>query len=426
MRRNFPLSTVPTGFPITVKKGHAVVKIYAVKNRDTTNYTVAYLTAANGRKRKTFADLELAKREAHNIAAKLATDDLDALKLTGGDRQIYVAAKQAIEHTGLPLDSAAREFAHAVKILGHANIVDAARYYKKHVETRLPDVRVAEAVEKFAEAKRSEGMSAAYLKDIKMILGRRFAACFQCNIASIVAEDLRAYLNGLKDRKTGKLLSPVAKNNHRRLIVVLSNFAKAHGWLRPNEATAADALGAYKVKERDVEIYTPSEVARLLAVADADFVPFIVLQAFGGMRREELRRGLQWSAINFDRGTLVIPAAIAKTGRKRKIDLPKNALAWLAPYRGKHGAIFAKDPGKRIAKVSTASRVKWKANALRHSYGSYRLESVKNAGQVALEMGNSAAVVMRHYFEIVDAQAARDYWNLKPAPQDDKKIVRMA
>jgi hypothetical protein len=78
-------------------------------------------------------------------------------------------------------------------------------------------------------------MSEAYLKDIKTILGR-FASHFQCNIASIVTEDLRDYLNAMH-------ISPVAKNNHRRLIVVLFNFAKAHGWLWPNEQTAAGALG---------------------------------------------------------------------------------------------------------------------------------------------------------------------------------------
>jgi hypothetical protein len=30
------------------------------------------------------------------------------------------------------------------------------------------------------------------------------------------------------------------------------------------------------------------------------------------------------------------------------------------------------------------------------------MELVKNAGHVALEMGNSAAIVMRHYFDIVE------------------------
>ena len=50
--------------------------------------------------------------------------------------------------------------------------------------------------------------------------------------------------------------------------------------------------------------------------------------------------------------------------------------------------------------------VKYKRNALRHSFGSYRMETRKNAGQVALEMGNSAAIVMKHYFDIVEARAS--------------------
>jgi len=414
MRRNVTQERPGPEFPITVKK---TVKIYRVKNRERTHYTVSYVTP-KGRQRRSFNDLELAKREAANIAQHLADGDMEALKLTGREKQIYVAAEKAIAHTKLSLDSAAREFARAFDILGRDGIVEACRYYKKHVETGLPDVLVADAVAKFADAKRQEGVSPIYQKDIRSILGR-FAAHFQCNIAGIGPEDLRDYLNAMK-------VSPVAKNNHRRLIVVLFNFAKAQGWLRPNEKTAADALGSYKIKERDVVIYTPAEVAKLLGGAEEDFLPYLVLIAFGGVRREELHKGLTWEAINFDTGRLVIPAAIAKTGRKRKIDLANNALEWLAPYRGEHGPIFKIDPRKRIAKVSKKSRVKWKRNALRHSFGSYRLEQTKNAGQVALEMGNSAGIVLKHYHEIVEAKAAREYWSMKPVPSTDVKIVKIA
>jgi site-specific recombinase XerC len=98
--------------------------------------------------------------------------------------------------------------------------------------------------------------------------------------------------------------------------------------------------------------------ARLLGAADVDFVPYIVLLAFAGVRREELHKGLAWESINFERGTILVSAGMAKTGRKRKIDLAQNALAWLAPYRGKRGPIFKADPRKRMAKVSAVSRVK--------------------------------------------------------------------
>ena len=61
------------------------------------------------------------------------------------------------------------------------------------------------------------------------------------------------------------------------------------------------------------------------------------------------------------------------SGRKRKIVMSENLLQWLAPYRLKSGPIFDIDPRKRIAKVVKESRVKWKRNGLRHSFGSYRM-----------------------------------------------------
>jgi integrase len=217
----------------------------------------------------------------------------------------------------------------------------------------------------------------------------------------------------------------VSKANRRRMLVVLFNFAKAQGWLLAKEETAADALGTYKIKHRDVEIFTPSEVARLLNAADEDFRPYLALIAFGGVRREELHKGLLWEAINFDHGYIIVPAAIAKTGRKRKIVMSENLLEWLLPFRMKSGPIFNIDPQGRIEKIVTASGVKWKRNALRHSFGSYRMEQTKNEGQVALEMGNSPQVVKDHYFEIVDERAAREYWSIKPLPKSDRKIIAM-
>ena len=117
-------------FPITVKKGHATVKIYEVKNRDRANYCVSYI-GATGRQRRNFADLDLAKREAANTAQNLADGDLEALKLTGREKQIYVEAERAIAASGLPLHSVAHEFARAFDILGGAHIAEAARYYKE-------------------------------------------------------------------------------------------------------------------------------------------------------------------------------------------------------------------------------------------------------------------------------------------------------
>jgi integrase len=404
-------------FPLTVRKGSAVVKIYQVKNRRARNYCVTYI-GSTGRVRRNFTQLDRAKRAANSLARDLAAGDMEALKLTGREKQIYVEAERAIAGTGLPMHSVAHEFARAFEILGGSHIVEAARHYKKTVDVDLPQVSAAEAVETFRAAKEAEGMSRKYLEDIRTLLGH-FARTFICDLSSIQPDDLRQYLNAMK-------IGLVAKNNRRRMLVVLFNFAKAQGWLRAGEETAADALGTYKVRRREVEIYTPAEVARLLSAAEPDFIPYLALIAFGGVRREELHKGLLWESVNFERGDIIVPAAIAKTNRKRKIVMSQNLLAWLAPYRVKHGPIFDGDPQYRIEKLVKASGVKWKRNGLRHSFGSYRMELTKNEGQVALEMGNSPQVVKDHYFEIVDEKAAREYWSIKPIARGDRKIVAMA
>ena len=332
---------------------------------------------------------------------------MEALKLSGRERQLYVAVNEAIAHTGLTLDVVAREFARAFDVLGRDAVVEAARFFKARSESSVTPLLVSEAVARFVAAKEAEGISPHYRKDLRLILENGVGGHFRCNLAAVTADDLRAYLNA---RSGG----PVAKNNHRRLVVALFNFAKGAGWLPANESTAAEGLGTYRVKEKGVTIYTPDELAKLLAHADKEFLPWLALIAFGGVRHQELHKGLTWESIDFDKGTLIVPAAIAKTGRKRKLDLPENLRAWLASYKDSAGAIYAKDPDVRINKTATASGVTWKRNALRHSFGSYRMESVKNAGQVSLEMGNSPAVVMAHYFEIVDASAAAAYWKIMP------------
>ena len=63
--------------------------------------------------------------------------------------------------------------------------------------------------------------------------------------------------------------------------------------------------------------------------------------------------------------------------------------------------------GKRV-------KFQWKNNALRHSYASYRLADVKDAACVALEMGNSPAMLFRNYRELVTEQQAHEWFALMP------------
>lgn len=414
-------------FPITITKGSASVKIYRGQNRGREMFTLSYVTAS-GRQRENFFDFAEAQTQAKDRAEKLSVGDMEALKLTGQERQLYVAAAEAIRPTGLSLDVAARDFAAAFAVLGSNIVLEAARHYAKTVLRGLPEMTVEKAVDSYLAAKESEGQSDLYLKDLKGLLGRLKAA-FHCQLREVTADQLREYLQRLN-------VGPTTRNNHLRLIRGLFTHAKAHGWLNKSETTAAEAIGTAKAKIKAVEIYTPAEMGELLSAADDEFRPWIVLIGFCGVRREEVSR-LDWSAVDFKQKCIIIPANVAKTKRRRKIPIQPNAAKWLADYSKKEGHIFAIDPRKRMAKtmarVNAARKqqkrdpLAWKANALRHSFCSYRLEATKNAGEVALEAGNSAGIIMRHYHEVVSAKDAAAFWNIKPASSvKPGKIVQMA
>ncbi len=399
-----------TEYPQRVKCGNVTVTIYRTKNRDGYSYVVAHLEPGElgklRRKLRQFSDPGAASKAANDTAELLAHGEREVSKMSDPDRASFVAAEEAVRPTGVSLVTAANHFAEAFRILGHDGVVEAARFFKARAET-LPDLTVAEAVAKYVAAKAEEGISAKYSKDLRLMLVNGLATAFRCRLTGVTPDDLRGYLAGMK-------CGPVAKNNHRRVIVAFFNHAKKARWLAQNENTAAETLSAYNVIEKDVTIYTPAEVANLLSNADRDFLPWLALIAFGGLRHEELSKGFAWESVNLEKGILIVPAEIAKTGRKRKVELAPNLQEWLAPYRGSTGAIYPQDPDFRIAKTSKAAGVAWKRNALRHSFGSYRMESTKNAGQVSLEMGNSPKVVLDHYHEIVDAADAATYWNIRP------------
>jgi hypothetical protein len=69
---------------------------------------------------------------------------------------------------------------------------------------------------------------------------------------------------------------------------------------------------------------------------------------------------------------------------------------------------------KRMNEMEIRSKIPWKKNASRHSFGSYRMAEIKNVYQVAEEMGNSPAMVKKHYFQAVTKAEASKFWAIRP------------
>ena len=393
-------------FPVTVKNGSAVVKIYSTPSHGCDSFTVAFYQAGR-RQRRTFPTLQKARDEAGILVAQMSTGDLDALTLTNSDRSAYVRCLELLKPFGTPLELAVMQFTEAAKILQGSSLVEAAKFHAKHHQRKLVSRSVPQVLEEFLTVKEKDGASAVYLKDLRTRL-TPFAEAFHSPISMVLAPELQDYLRDLK-------LGPRSKNNTRKVVKILFNFAQRRGYL-PKGPTEAHDTTRLKEPAQPIGIFTPAEITQLLAQADQDVLPFLAIGAFAGLRHAEILR-LDWSEVDLAGGYIEVKANKAKTASRRLVPILDNLKAWLAPLHqdsGKVVPILSGTLTQRFGLLTKATGVKWQHNGLRHSFISYRVAKVQNVAQVALEAGNSPRIIFANYRELVKLADAEKWFAIKP------------
>jgi hypothetical protein len=164
-------------------------------------------------------------------------------------------------------------------------------------------------------------------------------------------------------------------------------------------------------------ILTPVQAEALLQTAKEclpEMVAPVAIGLFAGLRRSELC-ALDWSEIDLAAAHIEVKGIKAKTRQRRLVTISDNLAEWLRPYSQGSGPVafnvdlFGEklrhlvqgrpktnyDPG-RLAIIA-----EWPHNALRHSFGSYLFAKCENENLTAAEMGNSPAMVFKHYRALV-------------------------
>jgi len=382
------------------------VKIYRDRKPSGTYFRVAYQIGGR-RHRLNFCDFGEAKSEAEAKAAQFSRGDLDAMQLTGQDRLVYGRAVDALKEYGVPLDAAVLEYSEARKLLDGIPIVEAAQFYARHHGRGIKRKSVAEAVDEMVAAKRKAGASELYLSDLRYRLGT-FKAAFRCDVTSVVPDDVARFFEALN-------LSPRSYNNFLRALRTFFAFAQRHGWLS-KEIDLLVRVEKRNEKPAPVEIFSPAELAKLLKNALPELAPCFALAAFAGLRSEEILRG-EWQDLERRPGFIEIAAHKAKTATPRLVPITDNLARWLA---------IAARNGERVWRHSKAwffeamrnaasdAKIKWKQNALRHSFISYRLAEIQDVNRVALEAGTSPQMIFRHYRELATPEQAQSWFAVSP------------
>lgn len=170
-------------------------------------------------------------------------------------------------------------------------------------------------------------------------------------------------------------------------------------------------------------ILTVPQTTALLNACEDDTVTYMAISLFAGLGAAEVQK-LDWSEVDFESGHIEVTAAKAKTAKRRLVPVSENLAAWIQPLAKFGGPVTPDGLRKRLDPTKArAGLQEWPQNAMRQSYGSYRLAQCSDAARVSLEMGNSPQMVFAHYRELVKPKEAARFWQIAPAGGVDKVVA---
>lgn len=377
------------------KSGSVSVPIYRSQTRTSLTWVAAWYDGPT-RRRKSFTDFDEAKRFADTRARTTASLGSASQALSGDDRLAYIRARSLLDPIGVSLDAAVTEYVEARKILAGRPMVPTVRELIAFARTQdSPPVR--KVVEEFISAKESAGRSTRHMEDLRCRLGR-FADYFGCPFSSVTVADVERWLGlmGVGHRTRANYLTATTS---------LVRFAERRGYIGKG---ALDLSLIERGKTHtEVAIFTPQEFKALLHGARADLVPYIAIGGFAGLRSAELCR-LAWEEIGRDH--IDVKAAKSKTRQRRLVPILPALAKWLEPLRSEGKICHLEEPWHVLKDYASKAGVEWKPNALRHSFGTYRLALVKSESQVALEMGNTPSMIFGHYRALATEETAREWF----------------
>lgn len=386
------------------------------------SWTFAFMQAGK-RVRRRAKSLEDARLAARKAAEQLADGTGHLRTLLPSEISDFITAERILHrHPGSSLASVVAEWEQAMERLGNrGRLLDAVvAFVKSSDKAKMPEVSVKEMVQRFMEAKRTEGLSNFYLNDIERRLNR-FADAFRVNISTVQPEDIKLWLSRSGSGRNA--------NNLRASIATLFSFARECGFLPRDAKHAAELVSKAKEKVSKIGIYTPQELEKILSAAQERFLPALAIAAFAGLRSTEIFR-LDWSEVRLDRNHIVVEAEKAKTASRRIVPLLPALAEILMACKKKTGRVVPDFQNldnltRAFTAACVAANVTPQRNGFRHSFASYRLAVVQSAEQVAREMGNSPRKLFTNYRELVAAEEAAQWFSVRPQ-QDGEKVVAFA
>ena len=428
---------ISEGFPMVMEEGGVTAKIYKslIKNKYDL-FTLAYYMEGQFKK-ENFGGLGDAIARGKQVIRQLKGGEFDGAMMSSQDAKAYFSGVKNLEGTGLSLESGTSEIAACYAVLlGRVSPLVACRdYARRNDETVVPRT-VGQVVTEFLAAKeagsatrikgKGKTVSERYIYDLRKKLEKVSTHFNGLMIGLVTAEEINRFVSELrgvtgrptkkgKDAPAPKPVSGRTKNNYLQAINVLLEYARKQKYV-PRDFAVMDDVDVSEEADFDIEIFTAEEVTRILAAVRKDALPALAIGAFAGIRTAEVCR-LDWSEVNLEKGLIEIKKGKAKTRSRRLVPITPNLALFLKGVEERNGPVWAQSEPFLFDLMRDAGKdsgVKWKHNALRHSFISYRVAKIKNVNEVAMEAGNSPEMIFKHYRELVPEKEADAWFGVTP------------
>jgi integrase len=211
-----------------------------------------------------------------------------------------------------------------------------------------------------------------------------------------------------------------------RILGGVFNFGAKRGFCVENPCKRLDMSRREAV---EIEIYSPTEAARILSVAEKynrQLVPFLAVSFFCGIRRAEALR-LDWSALDLHENFVKLPAAITKTRQARYVEISENCKACLVPYAMDAGPVVPFTPDvlrKRLGTLKAIHKIHTIKHGTRHSFASYWLAKHGDINQLCRFLGHDdPETTFKHYAKAATKREAEKFWAIMAKPVVARNVI---
>lgn len=364
-----------------------------------------------------FWRVRLGKKFTGGKPVKKEFPDLDAAREWIGEQTDQQKETGASTYQLSPRQLA--EAADAFKRLNGAPLTGAVTFFLSHAKPAGGLRTFKEIAEEFLRSRKAMGVrprTYVQYESYLRVLGEEFDAQPISQISR----------NDLEDFFAESEWSPRTRLNYMVTLSTIFGFAQDRDYCPANPAAKIDRP---ILEDRPVGILKVGEAVALLQAAlnqEDGMVPAVAIGLFAGIRRSELV-ALDWSEIDLKQGTIEVRGSKAKTRQRRIVHVCDSLKKWLRPRARKSGdvTVSKRDDvwGEHLRDlIEKAGIVDYPHNGLRHSFGSYHYEQHRNEQLTASEMGNSPAMIFRHYRDLVRPADAKLYFSITPRNLD--RLIR--